>query len=99
MNASRYIHPMDIEEDRRTETDSEEEDEEIMMLVFPALYAASSRAKTPCYTSKLSGAEYISMRFLYIYCLSIQLYITSSFSCHYFINNHENSFFSFLEAM
>jgi hypothetical protein len=58
MNASRYIHPMDIEEDTRTETDSEEEDEEIIMLIFPALSAASSRAKTPCHTSKLSGAEY-----------------------------------------
>jgi hypothetical protein len=59
MNAGRYIHPMDIEEDTRTETDSEEEeDEEIIMLIFRALYAASSRAKTPCHTSKLSGAEY-----------------------------------------
>jgi hypothetical protein len=55
MNASRYIHPVDIEEDTRTETDSEEEDEEIIMLIFPALYAASSRAKTPCHT--LSNAS------------------------------------------
>ena len=29
-----------------------------MILIFPTLYAASTRAKTPCHTSKLSSAEY-----------------------------------------
>ena len=38
----------------------EEEDDEMTMLVFPALYLASirTRTRTPCYTSKLSGSEY-----------------------------------------
>ncbi|XP_040385299.1 uncharacterized protein LOC121055969 [Oryza brachyantha] len=39
----------------------EEEDDEMMLLIFPALYLASTRPnKIPCHTSKLSGAEYIS---------------------------------------
>jgi len=45
---------------KRAETISEEEEDEMMMLVFPVLYLASIRTKTrtPCYTSKLSGSEY-----------------------------------------
>ncbi|OEL17076.1 hypothetical protein BAE44_0021904 [Dichanthelium oligosanthes] len=50
---------MDMEDDIRTEIDSEEEeDDEMMMLIVPALYVASIGSKTPCHTSKLSGAEY-----------------------------------------
>ena len=30
----------------------------MMMLVFPALYLASTKTKTPCHTSKLSGVQY-----------------------------------------
>ena len=45
---------------KRAETVSEEEKDEMMMLVFPALYLASirTRTRTSCYTSKLSGSEY-----------------------------------------
>ncbi|WVZ93069.1 hypothetical protein U9M48_039082 [Paspalum notatum var. saurae] len=49
---------MDMEDYTKIETDSEEEEDEMMMLIFPALYYASTRSKTPCHTSKLSGAEY-----------------------------------------
>ncbi|KAL6847160.1 hypothetical protein ACP4OV_023013 [Aristida adscensionis] len=52
---------MDEEDLTVSESDSEEEeDEEIMMLIIPALYVASTKTKTPCHTSKLTGAEYIS---------------------------------------
>jgi len=59
MNATRFIQSVDMEGDRTIETDSEEEEEEEMkMLIFPSLYVASTRSKTPCHTSKLSGSEY-----------------------------------------
>jgi hypothetical protein len=57
LSASGYIQPLDMEDDIRTETDSEEEADELMMLIIPALVAST---KTPCHTSKLSGAEYTS---------------------------------------
>lgn len=61
LSASRYIQPLDMEDDIRTETDSEEEDDELMMLIIPALVASTkTKTKTPCHTSKLSGAEYTS---------------------------------------
>jgi len=51
---------VDIDYNKRAEIVSEEEKDEMMMLVFPALYLASirTRTRTPCYTSKLSGSEY-----------------------------------------
>ena len=50
----------DSEEDlTMSKSDSEEEeDDEMMMLIFPALYLASTKTKTPCHTSKLSGSKY-----------------------------------------
>lgn len=57
-NSNTYIQAIDIGDSRRIGTDSEEEGDDEMILVFPALYLASIRNKIPCHTSKLSGLEY-----------------------------------------
>jgi hypothetical protein len=57
LSASRYIQPLDMEDDMRTETDSEEEDDELMMLSILAPVASTkTKTKTPCHSSNLSGA-------------------------------------------